>query len=281
MLARKRSLLVAISFLLLSACGNQDQTPEINLGVVAGPEVTAAQAAQRIAFKNNYDIQLNIKVYGDYTTATRALCEGKIDAAIEFLPYLEQQRADSNLQASLKSLNCQLSLLTHTYIYPMGIYSRTIKDLSQIPQQAVVAVPSPSLSKARALLLLQSAGLIKLRAGVSTFAKIDDIVSNPRQLIIASIDPNQLSQSMAEATLIVVSSVYAAQAGAAVKNALVLESSPNYANAIMVRSADIQNDEFAGLVELYHSNDMIDFINTFAGNGAVPAWSNYEPNTGS
>ena len=269
--------LVILSFLSFAACSNQSETQTVNLGVVNNDtEVDLALEAQKAATKNDYGLKLHPEVFNSAIDATLALCQGKIDAAIEALPDVKQQLDDPGLQGVMSSMNCGLSMLTHTFIYSVGIYSRRISSLSQLPQQSVVAVSvDPPLSPSRALLLLQSAGLIGLRPGVSANAKVDDIMSNPRQLIITPINPKELSSSVASAELMVISASDAVNSGTI--NTLLTESSPDYSMVILVRSKELQDDKFAGLVELYHSKAVISAAEKMTGNSAVPAWSNYMP----
>ena len=157
--------------LLVSGCSSKENSDEIRVGVVAGPEAQLMEVAKAVAIKK-YGLHVKVLDFSDYVTPNTALAEGDIDAnAYQHEPFLEAQ---------IKAHHYKMTPVGKTFLYPMGLYSKKIKRLSQLQEGAQIAVPNDPSNEARALLLLQKAGLIGLKPGVGASASLQDIMSNPR-----------------------------------------------------------------------------------------------------
>lgn len=258
--------LICATFLLLAACGgDNDPTNDLIVGVMSGPEEQLMQVARKTAIKN-FGVDIKIVSFSDYNMPNRALCEGSLNANIfQHQPFLAQQE---------KHLDCQLVPIARTFIFPMGLYSRQINNLDKLSAGAIVAIPNDPTNEARALLLLQEAGLISLRKGVSVNATPEDIISNPKQLQFAELDAAQLPRALSDVSLAAINTNFALPAGLSPqKDALFAEdSSSMYANLIVVRKQDANNLKNANLVAAYHSPEVVAAANKIFGGGAIPAW---------
>ena len=262
-----KQILVLSGFLFLAACGGGDSDPsnDLHVGVMSGPEEQLMEVARQVAIKN-YGLDIKIVSFSDYNMPNRALCDGSISANIfQHLPFLKQQE---------KNLDCQLVSIARTFIYPMGLYSRKITNLSNLAVGAVVAIPNDPSNEGRALLLLQSAGLIKLQSGVSTAATPADVVDNPKQLQFSELDAAQLPRSLGDVDLAAINTNFALPAGLSPeKDALYAENSSSiYANLIVVRKKDANNLKYANLVAAYQSPEVVAAAKKIFDDGAIPAW---------
>ncbi|HYF98263.1 MAG TPA: MetQ/NlpA family ABC transporter substrate-binding protein [Coxiellaceae bacterium] len=261
-----KKISVPVFFILLSACsqGTETTSDDVMVGVIAGPEAQLMEVARKVALKN-FGIDIKITNFTDYNIPNRALCDGSINANIfQHLPFLQQQQ---------KKLDCKLVPIARTFIFPMGLYSRQITNLSQLPNGAVVAIPNDPTNEARALFLLQSAGLIGLRAGADINATTQDVVSNPKQLQFAELDAAQLPRALGDVAIAAINTTFAIPAGLSPQNALYAEdSSSRYANLIVVRAQDVSNVKNASLVAAYHSPQVVAAAKRIFGGSAIPAW---------
>ena len=153
----------------------------------------------------------------------------------------------------------------------MSIFSSKIKDLKALPDHARVAIPNDPTNGGRALLVLQSAGLIKLRDGAPITATPQDIVSNPKDLQFSELEAPQLPRSLEDTDIAVININFALEANLHPKDALFIESSDSpYANIIAVREGDEKRPEIQKLMKALTSQECKDFIDKKY-NGAIKA----------
>ncbi len=145
---------------MLSAC-QHSATNELKVGTISGPETELMQTAAKVA-KDKYGLNIKIVEFSDYIEPNAALNDGSIDANMfQHQPFLDQQ---------IKDRNYKLIAVGKTFVYPMGIYSTRLKTIGQIPSSGVIAIPNDPSNEGRALLLLQQAGLIKLKKSAGLYA---------------------------------------------------------------------------------------------------------------
>ena len=143
--------LLAIS---LFGCNSKPNPNTLVIGTIAGPETQLVETAQQVA-RDKYGISIKIVAFNDYNLPNEALQDGSLDANVfQHLPYL---------QAAIKSHHYALEPIGKTFVYPMGIYSKKIKLLINLPDNALIALPNDPSNEMRALLLMQKAGLITLK----------------------------------------------------------------------------------------------------------------------
>lgn len=259
-------LLMAIFSVFLTACNSdQDSKNSIKVGVITGPEADLMKVVKDVAAKK-YGLQIKIIEFSDYITPNVALNDGSIDAnMIQHKPYLDQV---------LKNRDYPLVAVAKTFIYPMGIYSKKINNIHNVPNEAVIAIPNDPSNEARALLLLEKAGLITVNPGVTSSATLFDILSNPKKLKFKELDAAQLPRALPDVTLAVINTNYAIPAGLSPKhNAIFLEDANSpYANLIVVRKKDVNNPKMQLLIQAFHSPEILTAANKLFNGEAMPAW---------
>lgn len=252
-------------FSSLSACSDKTPKDAIRVGTISGPETVLMRVAKQVA-KKQYGLDVKIIAFSDYNTPNIALNDGSLDAnAFQHLPYL---------QAQIKAGGYKIVPIGKTFIYPMGLYSKRIQKLSQLKSGDEIAIPNDPSNEARALLLLQDAGLIRLKKGVSTNATPVDIISNPKELKFIELGAPELPRALADVTMAAINTTYAIPSGLSPsKDALFVEPSRSpYANIIVVRAQDRNNPKLKKLVKAFQSKAVVEKAKALFGDGAVPAW---------
>lgn len=260
----------ALLGLSLVACSDEKNTAkesanEISVGAIAGPETQLVEVAKKVALEK-YNLKVKIVTFTDFTMPNTAVADGSIDAnAFQHQAYLEEQN---------KSRGYDLVAVGKTFIYPMGLYSKKLQSLDQVQPNATIAIPNDPSNEARALLLLQSAGLLTLKPGTGVTATPQDILTNPLNLKIKEIDAAQLPRVLGDVDLAAINTVYAIPAGLVpTKNALFTESSDSpYANLIVVQAKEQDEPKIQHFVEAYQSPEVIAEAERLFQGGAVPAW---------
>ena len=257
-------LLVILAAFSLIACQNKANS-ELKVGVIAGPEADLMQAAKKVA-KQRYDLQIKIVEFSDYSLPNTALADGSLDANMfQHLPYLE---------ATNQARGYDLISVGKTFIYPVGIYAKHLKKLSELQKQARVAIPNDPSNEARALLLLQKAGLITLKPGHDVDASVHDIQSNPKQLKIKTLDAAQLPRVLSDVEIAVINTNYAVAAGLKpTKDAIYLEDHTSlYVNIIAVRKQDKNDKRIADLIAALHSKHVQAVAQRLFKGNAIVGW---------
>lgn len=148
--------------------------------------------------------------FSDYVTPDKALAEGELDlASYQHKPFMENFN---------KNNNAHLVDIGPTILMRMGIYSDKVKDLKALPAGATVAIPNDPTNGGRGLLLLQKAGLLKLKEGVGFKATVKDVVDNPHKLVFKELEAAQLPRSLKDVDLAVITMNYVMSGGLDVKS---------------------------------------------------------------
>ncbi len=259
----KLGFIIGIIF-LVAACSQSSNPNELKVGVMGGSEERLMEVAKKVA-ADKYKLTIKIISFSDYNIPNAALMDGGIDANIfQHLPFLNQQ---------IKDRGYSLVVVARTFIFPMGLYSKKITKLSQLEDDAMIGVPNDPTNEARALLLLQQAGLIKLRPTAGINATTNDVMDNPKHLKFAELDAAQLPQSLEDLDLVAINTTYAIPAGLSIESAVFSEG-PNsaYANIIVAKQGHGRDAEFAHLVEAYQSPEVIAEAKRIFGADAIPSW---------
>lgn len=242
-------LLIAAVIVLAACGGNNDK--KVTIGV-ASNDTKAWEKVKELAKKD--DIDLEIKHFSDYNVPNKALSDGDIDMnAFQHFAFLDQYKKahkDAKIQA-----------LSTTVLAPLGIYSDKIKNIKDVKKGAQVAIPNDVSNQARALKLLESAGLIKLKKNFGLNGTTKDIESNPKDLKIKAVDAQQTARALSDVDISVINNGVATKAGKdAKKDPIYLEKVSSdavkpYINVIAVNSKDMDNKTYKKIVELYHSKE--------------------------
>lgn len=269
----KRLLFLGILSLVLitSGCGSSDtkkaeekKLPTIKVGATAVPH---AEILTKItAALEKEGVKMQIVEMNDYVRPNLAVSDGELDANyFQHIPYLEKFAADRKLE---------LVKVANVHIEPMGVYSTKIKNLKEIKENAVVAIPNDPTNGGRALLLLEKANLLKLKPGVGINATKQDIVENNLKLDIKEIEAPQLPRSLDDVTIAVINTNYALDAKLnPTKDALIIEGKDSpYVNILVVKKGNESKPEIQKLAKVLNSPEVKKFIEEQYKGAVVPAF---------
>lgn len=239
---------------------------KIVVGASITPHAEILEVAKEILATKGYD--LDIKQYNDYVQPNLALDSGDLDANyFQHQPYLDEFNQDRGLD---------LVSVAIIHYEPFGIYPGKTKSIDALKDGAEIAIPNDGTNEARALLLLEAQGLIKLAEGVGMKATVLDIKENPKNLEIHEIEAAQLARSLQDVDLAVINGNFAIQAGLNVsKDAIAVEdkdsiAAETYGNIIAVRKGDENRDDIKALVEALKSDEVKKFIESTYEGAVVP-----------
>lgn len=231
---------------------------EIVVGATVEPHATILNSE---AVKKSLEEQgFSIKVveYTDYVQPNIATQDGELDANFfQHVPYLD----DFN-----KNNGTNLVSVAKVHFEPLGLYPGKSASIDAIPDGGQIAVPNDTSNEARALLLLQDAGLIKLKDGVGLSATIKDIVENPKKLDIVEIEAAQTARALQDVDAAVINGNYALEADlSASEDALITEATDSegattYANVIVVKEGNEESDKTKALIKAVTSEESKKFI---------------------
>ena len=212
--------------------------------------------------------ELEIKEYSDYVQPNTALESGDLDANyFQHKPYLD----DFNKQKKTHLVSAGT-----IHYEPFGIFPGKTKTLKALKNGATVAVPNDTTNEARALLLLQDQGLIKLKDGAGLTATKKDIVENKKDLAIKEIEAAQIPRSLKDVDIAVVNGNYALEAGLKVnKDALATEDADSigaktYGNVVAVKKGNEKTDATKALIKALKSDTVKKYINDKYDGAVVP-----------
>lgn len=177
-------------------------------------------------------VKLEVIEFSDYVQPNLSLADKELDANFfQHKPYLDE---------FAKSHNLKLDVLVAVHLEPMGVYSHKVKNVNDIPQGGKIAIPNDPINGGRALKVLESAGLIKVKPEAGVLATVADIVENPKNLSFAEIEAAQLPRSLDDVSAAVINSNFALGANLnPTKDAIAVESKDSpYANIVVIRQGD-------------------------------------------
>lgn len=254
---------VAISALFLTACN--DKAEKLKVGVISGPEHKVMEVAAKIA-KEKYNRDVELVVFTDYATPNEALNKGDLDLnAFQHKPYLDNQ---------IQEKGYKLVPVGNTFVYPIAAYSKKIKSLAELKDGDTIAVPNDPTNLARALILLEKQGLIKLRAEAGLKATSVDIIENPRKLVIQEIEAPLLPRTLDDVAFSIINTTYAGQNGLTpTKDGLFVEDKDSpYVNLIVAREDNQNSDAVKDFVKAYQTEEVYNKANEEFKGAMVKGW---------
>ena len=248
---------------VFAQAASETQPSETKIVVGATPEPHAALLALVVDDLASQGITLEVKEFTDYVTPNDAVEYGEIDANyFQHIPYLES----FNTEHGYHLVNAG-----GIHVEPIALYSSKYSSLSDIPNGAVVAIPNDPTNEGRALLLLQSAGLIKLKDNAGLEAIPLDIVENSKNLKFSEIEAATLPRILSDVDAAVINGNYAIPAGlVATRDGLFVEGADSpYVNVIAVKAGNENNPAVKALVEALKSDKVKAYVAEHYKNGEV------------
>lgn len=262
---KKLSLLFAIISLsltlLLAGCGGatadkksdtKSEAVTVTVGASPVPHAEILEFIKPILAKEG--VNLKIVEFTDYVKPNLALADKELDANFfQHKPYLDKFSSERNLK---------LEEAAKIHLEPMGVYSHKIKSLDELKAGDSMAIPNDPTNGGRALLILQSAEIIKLKDGGTITSTVMDITDNPKNIKFVELEAAQIPRSLDDVTAAVINTNFAIEAKLnPLKDALFLESKNSpYANILVVRTGDVTRPEIQKLIKALNSPEVKKFI---------------------
>ena len=196
--------------------------------------------------KKGYTVKL--VEFTDYVRPNLALAEGELDINIfQHKPYLDDFKKEHKLD------------ITETFqvpTAPLGLYPGKLKSLDEVKDGSSVSAPNDPSNFARALVMLNELGWVKLKDGVNPLtASKADIAENPKNIKIVELEAAQLPRSRADVDFAIVNGNYAMSSGMKLTEALFQEPSFAYVNWAAVKTADKDSQWLKDVTEAYNSDE--------------------------
>ena len=242
--------------------------PKGTITVAASPTPHAEILAQAAKILASEGWELKVTEFEDYVQPNLVVDSGEIDANyFQHVPYLDNfnEEKGTNLVA-----------VAGIHYEPFGIYPGTKAALTDLADGDVIAVPNDTTNEARALLLLQDNGILKLADGAGLTATVKDIVENPHNVKIQELEAAQVSRVKDEVAFVVLNGNYALEAGFSVAHdAVAYETSAStaaktYVNVLVVKAGNENNEGIQALVKVLKSDEIKQFINDTYDGAVVP-----------
>jgi D-methionine transport system substrate-binding protein len=254
--------ILALAPLLASADVHAEQKT-LRVGIMSAEDedvwaVVAEQAKQK-------GLDLKLVVFNDYTQPNEALENGELDAnAFQHKPYLENQ---------IKTRGYHIVPVGFTAVWPIGLYSKKHHTIADLPA-GIVGVPNDPSNEGRALRVLESQGLIKLKPEAGILATTQDITDNPKKLVVKELDAGIVGRSIDDLDAAVVNTDWALKAGLTQNDRIATEAVDNnpYRNFIAVKAGHENEPWVKPLVESYENDTVRSTLAKVYKGTALPAW---------
>lgn len=260
-------ILASFIFATTKAQAAEDKT--VKLGVV-GADTDVWDSVKKRLKKEGINIKY-VK-FSDYNQPNKALATGDVD--------LNSFQTQIFLDNYNKERKTDLVSIGNTVIAPLGIYSEKVKNVKSLKNKSVIAIPNDPTNGGRALKLLESAGLIKLKKKSGDTPTKSDITSNKKHLNIKQLDASQTARSLRSVDAAIINNGVAVDAGLTPKkDAIYLEpldkKSRPYVNVIATRKEDNNNKTYKKIVKAYQTEETKKMIAKTSKGGSVAAWEKF------
>ena len=261
-------LSLVIGSVALTGCGGKDSEDKtIKVGASPAPHAEILKEVESELEKDGY--KLEVVEFQDYVQPNKALDAGDIDANyFQHKPYMDEFNAKQ--ETELVSIGA-------IHYEPLGLYQGEKKSIDELAEGDKIAVPNDTTNEARALLLLESEGLIKLKKDAGLTATKQDVVENPKKLEIVELEAAIIPRSMSSVAMGVINGNYALSAGIKEETAITFESSDSaaaktYANIIAVKKGNEDSEKSKALLKAMTSDKIKKFIEKKYGKAVVPVF---------
>lgn len=243
-----------------------DEDKTISVAASATPHAEILEQAKPLLEEKGYELE--VKIFEDYIIPNEVVESGDFDAnSFQHIPYLESFNEEKGTH---------LVDAGDIHYEPFGIYPGKKESLDDIEEGDTIAVPNDTTNEARALLLLQDNGIIKLKEGVGLEATKNDIEENPHNVEIIELEAAQIPRVVQDMSYVVLNGNYALQADYSVaKDSLAYEKSDSeaaktYVNLIAVKEGNEDSEAIKALVEVLKSDEIKEYINETYDGAVIP-----------
>ena len=261
-------LTVPLFLAACSATASQDEVRTVKVGVI-GDKNDQWEHIQEQLVKNEEAVNIELVPFTDYVQPMIALESGDIDlhAALTEI-YMESINEESGYSNTA---------IAYTNLNPMGIFSEKYASIEDIPEGSQIAIPNDLSNGSRALLLLETAGVIEIDDKAGNLPTEDDITANPLNLEIIPMAANQTARALNDVAASAVNNDMAVDAGyTPTLDAIFLEpvskSSEPYYNVIASRADEVDDPDFQIIVNYYHTDEVKDIIDEMTSGSSIPVW---------
>lgn len=237
----------------------------VRVGIMSAEDEDVWAAVKKEAARHGLDVKL--VVFNDYTQPNEALENGDLDAnAFQHKPYLDNQ---------IKTRGYHIVPVGYTAVWPIGLYSRKHASVAALPKGAVIGVPNDPSNEGRALRLLESQGVIRLKPEAGILATTSDITDNPRNVQVKELDAGIVGRSIDDLDAAVVNTDWALKSGLSQdKERIATEPVADnpYRNFIAVKAGHENDAWVKPLVAAYQNDGIRDTLKTVYKGTALAAW---------
>ena len=256
---------------VLSGCGASGKSAsgkggKITVAASATPHAEILEQAKPLLAEQGYELEVTI--FDDYVQPNNVVESEEFDANyFQHIPYLNEFNEEQGTH---------LVNAGGIHYEPFGIYPGTKSDLSQLADGDEIAVPNDTTNEARALLLLEANGVLKLKDGAGLTATVNDIESYNKQIKIVELRAESVKEAIPDAAFVVLNGNYALEAGLSVgKDSLAYEAQDSeaaatYVNVIAVKEGHENDDKIKALVDVLKSDAIVKYINDTYDGAVVP-----------
>ena len=249
-----------------SVCAFAGEDTKITVAASATPHAEILEKAQEILEQQGYELE--VTVFEDYVLPNEVVESGEFDANyFQHIPYLNSFNEEKGTH---------LVNAGGIHYEPFGIYPGTKSSLDDLEEGDEIAVPNDTTNEARALLLLQDNGIIKLGEDAGLTATVNDIEENPYGIEIVELEAAQVARVVDDAAFVVLNGNYALEAGFSVaKDSIAYEATDSeaaktYVNVIAVYEGNEELEKIKALVDVLKSEEIVNFINETYDGAVVP-----------
>lgn len=247
-----KKILLSFLFVLFVSCGaNKKDSNKLVVGVSPIPHQELVELVKDDLKAEG--IELEVVVFNDYVQPNLSLKDGSLDANFfQHVPYMENFGKENGFE---------MSSVGAIHLEPLKAYSKTIASVEELKDGSEVLIPNDPTNRGRALLLLQSAGLIKLKTLDKLDYDVNDIEENYKNLVITSLSTDQIPPRLSEVALGVINTNIALAANLTKEDAKIVEGKDSpYVNVISVLKGNENNEKVLKLVKALQSDKLKNFI---------------------
>ena len=273
----KKFLIGILTLGVIFSCGKKEETPAADTGnpeaqkeqklVIGATPTPHAEILEQVKEELKKEgVDLEIKIFDDYVLPNRLLGEKTLDANyFQHVPYMEEFAQKNNME---------LVAVAKIHVEPLAVYSKSVKDLSELPEGADVLIPNDPTNRGRALILLDKSGIIKLKDNQKLDSTIEDIAENPKKLKVTALNADQIPTRLSEVGAAVINGNFAMKNNLnPLTDGIFIEDKDSpYANVITVLKGNENDERIQKLVKALQSEKIKKFIEEKYQGSVVPAF---------